>query len=412
MSVSVVPRSDRFTVATVLADADGNGAIDVIRVVDHGSDLLIDASLAARRHNACSSRVSVVSGIGGRARRAHTIGFGDIDGRGGQDLWIATDADGVLRLTVRWAFGGYAAETSTATDIPTPSPSAFISTADHDADGRVDVFIVDGTAINVWAIDPSTGVTSHLLSQSNPLPNADEYFLGDIDLDVRPDLWAIRNGEVSVSLAADDYATVASRHRPVALPGSLEDVRAADYDGDGRLDLITFDGITKHVWLGNTRLADGLPLEVWFEYADPGCEDGEPTWDRQELRFATSTWVSNGSFAWRSSAGLQVDCDPSEDDCPVQPVTRQSFSEFLAWVDGLDPAEGNTATAAAWALVDAGYAIVCQTYDTACWNGLMSRSELADAFGQFLAQRRGDVPAPHRWLSSADLIHNDEMFPR
>lgn len=412
VSIRVVPRAGSNTLATILTDADGNGAIDVVRVTDRGSDLIIDASLASRRHNACSSRRSVVSGAGGLARRSRAIGFGDLDGRGGQDLWIATDQQGVLRFTVRWAFGGYAAETSAVTTIPTPSDSAWLSTADFDADGAIDVFIIDGDTLEIWGLDSSSGATWPLFSGANPFPASEEYFLGDFDLDNRPDVWSIRAGVVSTALATDDYRSTATESRPLGLPSDLSDVRAADYDGDGRVDLITFDGISKQVWLGNTRLPDGLPLEVWFEYQEPDCEEGEQTWDRQEFRFTTSTWIAQGAYVWRKRNGLPVGCDPSEEECDAGLVTRQMFSEFLAWIDGLDAADGNTKDAAAWALAQAGYQIPCDTRDNACWSESMPLSELSSSFGQFLAVRRGGVPPPHRWVPSESAASPFEHSPR
>ncbi len=411
-SIRVVPRADRDTLTTILTDADGNGAIDVIRVIDRGFDLVIDTSLASRRHNACSTRRSVVSGVGGLGRRSRAIGFGDIDGRGGQDLWIATDDSGRLRITVRWAFGGYAAETSTITDVPTPSDSAWISTADYDADGAIDLFVIDGDSIDVWGFDPNSGDAWLLFSGTNPFPGSDEYFLGDSDLDNRPDLWAVRSGVVSTALETDDYRFATAEHRPLGFPGNLLDVRAADYDGDGRVDLIAFDGISKQVWLGNTRLPDGLSLEVWFEYQDPDCEEDEQTWDRQELAFTTNTWIATGAYAWRSRNGLTVGCDPSREGCETGLVTRQMFSEFLAWIDGLRPAAGSTTNAAGWALVQAGYQIPCDIRNVVCWSESMPRLELSSFFGQFLASRRGDVPPPHRWFVPVSDREPAENAPR
>jgi len=83
-SIRVEPQAVGTTIATVLTDIDNNGAIDVVRITDRGPDLLIDASVASRRHNACSSRRSLVAGIGDLARSSVALGFGDLDGRGGR----------------------------------------------------------------------------------------------------------------------------------------------------------------------------------------------------------------------------------------------------------------------------------------------------------------------------------------
>lgn len=412
VSIRVEPQEIGPIIATVLTDIDGNGAIDVVRVTDRGPDVLIDASVASRRHNACSTRRWLVSGAGDLARSSVALGFGDLDGRGGQDLWIATEEDGKLRITVRWAFGGYSAETTRLTEIPIASESAWIGTADYDVDGDVDLYIIDGDSIEVWELTSNDGGAARLFSGRNPFPRTREYFLGDSDLDMRPDIWAIRGGVVSTSVAADGYETIAVAYRPVGFPTGLLDVRAADYDGDGRLDLITFDGISKQVWLGNTPLPDGLEYEVWFEYEDPDCEDGEQTWDRQELRFAASTWIANGSYQWRVRHGLTVGCNPSEEACDVGVLTREMFSEFLAWIDGLEPGEGSSVFPAGWALETAGYVPPCAVRDRACWAEPIPQSELASSFGQFLSLRRGGVPAPDRWVPSLLSPPSPDRSPR
>ncbi len=97
------------------------------------------------------------------------------------------------------------------------------------------------------------------------MPSVDRYFLGDADVDQRPDLWAIVDGAIDIATAADRYVTVSMHHEPLSLPSRVVAAAASDYDGDGRADLVTFDGTAKQVWLANTRLPDGLPLEVWFE---------------------------------------------------------------------------------------------------------------------------------------------------
>ncbi|MFV1999789.1 MAG: M15 family metallopeptidase [Acidimicrobiia bacterium] len=400
-STYVVPKSPPGTLVTVLGDQDGNGALDVIRVVDGGQDLRLEASLAARRHNACSVRTIVVSGLGGVARRSVALGFGDWDGRGGQDLWIATDDGGSLRLTVRWAFGGYSAETSVVTDVPTPSGSAWISTGDYNTDGSLELFVADGGQLTIWALDPNTGMTTQLLTVSTPFGEAEELFLGDYDLDTRPDLWAITEGSLDISLAAGGYASVVTSDRPIGLPLALEDVRAADYDGDGRTDLVTFDGISKQVWLGNTQLEDGLSLEVWFENENLECEEGEVVSIAKDLLFTSSDSIAEGSYEWRVANGFATGCDPHDDGCDPGLVNRQMFNEFLAWIDGLVAVPGNEALSASRALLRAGYAVPCSASDSECWDTPMLRSEVASLFGQFLAQRRGDVPAPHRWVLPA-----------
>ena len=410
-SVRVQPLPLPFTFATVLADGDGNSATDVIRLARSGPDVVVDVSVASRHHNACSARRSIAPGLAATAEQAVASGMGDWDGRGGQDLWVVTDDNGTLRLTVRWAFGGFTAETAATTRVTTPSSGAWVTTADVDADGALDLVIADGPSIAAWAIDPYSGATRNLWVRANPFADADHLMLGDDDLDNLPDLWAIEDGTVSVTHAANGWKTVDRRERPVSLPSRIDDAVVADYDGDGRRDLIVFYGTKKTVWLANTRLDDGLPLEVWFEYEEPDCDDDEITWNRQELRFSTSGWVAEGSYGWRSAQGLPVGCDPERDGCPIDVVTGRTFAEFLAWIDGLDAVGTDDDTAAARALRAAGYDTPCALDDEACWDEPMLRQDVSARFSIFLAQRRGDVPEPHRWVVTR-TVEGPDRFPR
>ncbi|MGI9666059.1 MAG: M15 family metallopeptidase [Acidimicrobiia bacterium] len=408
-SIFVAPNPLPDTIATVLADGDGNGAIDVIRLSADGDDIIVDTSVASRRHNACSARRSVAPAFAATAESSHTLGFGDWDGRGGQDLWAITEDDGHVRLTVRWALGGYTGETATTTAVPMPDANTWVTTADVDADGDLDLVTIDADTIRGWDVDPSSGATSQLFVRDNPVPDADMYLLGDHDLDNLPDLWTISDGVVAVSSAASEWTAVESRQVPAQLPGSVLDAVIADYDGDGRRDLITFDGWSKRVWLGNTRLPDGLPLAMWFEHPEPECEEGESTWDRQELRFSTSGWVAEGSYDWRTRNGFAAGCDPEAEGCTRPTVTGRAFAEFLAWIDGLDAVGSDDTVAAARSLRLSGYATPCALSDEACWSRPMLRSDVSAQFAIFLSQRRGDVPAPHRWVLSAPL-RSDQTF--
>lgn len=407
--VPVVPQALSGTLTTVLTDLDTNGAADVVRLVETRDGLLIDSSSSARGHNACSSRRSLVAGLGSLPRRALALDFGDWEGRGGNDLWMVTDDNGRLRLTVRWGYGGFAPETSAVTEVPTPSSQAWISSADWDVDGSLDLFVADEGQLTVWAIDPNTGTTSELHRARVPA-NGVRFMLADVDLDNRPDLWTLQDGRVAVATAATGYTTSSSMGAPIGLPNRIVDAAASDYDGDGRPDLVVFDGALKHVWLANTRLPDGLPLETWFEYPDSECEDGERTWQREELRFSTSGWVAEGSYEWRRDNGYPVGCDPEDESCEPPIVTKRSFLEFLAWIEALEARSADEETAAAREVAAAGYPLPCAPNDVPCLTEPMLLSDVSSYFGQFLAIRHGDVPRPHRWIVSSSV--RDAMLPR
>ena len=164
--------------------------------------------------------------------------------------------------------------------------------------------MVDGDRLTVWVVDPDRGATASLLSTANPMPGASVYFLGDADLDLRPDLWGLGSGALRVATASDGYARVADEDRPTGLPQHVEAAAASDYDGDGRADLVIFDGFSKRVWLGNSRLPDALPLEVWFEVPpeENECDALLVVSGPSAQAFSSSGRVAKGSYSEPTSA--------------------------------------------------------------------------------------------------------------
>jgi hypothetical protein len=283
--------------------------------------------------------------------------------------------------------------------VPTPTADAWISTGDYDADGAVDLFVIDAGSLAVWNIDPRSGDTVQILSVPVPSPSADHYFLGDADLDQRPDLWAIVAGDVGIATASDRYATVSIHHAPLSLPSRVVSAAASDYDGDGHADLVTFDGTAKQVWLANTRLPDGLPLEVWFEDPEADCVGDAPTHNLGDLQFSSSGWIAKGSYEWRAANGLPVGCDPEDDDCSPPIVTARSLAEFFAWIDGRDAVGSENEMMGPRAVARLGYVLPCSPQDAGCWDRSLLRTEVSYYYGRFLADRRDDGPSPHRWVA-------------
>lgn len=398
-SVPVVPEPLGGTFNSVLADVDPNGAVDVVHVARMGRDIVIDVSRASGAHDACSLSRYVAADASSPDADILASGFGDWDGRGGQDLWLVEDEDGFLRLTVRWRHGSFSAETVAATAVPTPGPDAWISTADYERDGSLDLFVVSGRRLTVWAVDPDTGDTSKVMAADLRIPTSGQVMLGDRDGDERPDLWVLAGETLHIATAASRYRA-SSADTVLAVPSVVVDAAAADYDGDGRDDLIVYDGDTKHAWLGNTLLSDGKGLEVWFESPEAGCEEGRPTWDELGIRFGVSGRVNHGAVEWWTRWEFDAPCDPTVEDnvhCLPRPTTAGELAAFLAWSLDL-PALDDGPEAAANALRVAGIAAPCRSGDVECWQRTISRAESAARFAIALDSRLPETRDPHRWV--------------
>lgn len=400
-TIPVVPRGGPATFATLLADGDGDPAVDVVYLSRLGADLLVDASAAAQRHNACSLRRSVVVD----APLPVFTGFGDWDGRGGQDLWLATeDENGSLRLTVRYRYGDYSAETAVTTSIPMPAPDAWVTTADHDRDGSLDLFVAEGRALRVWSVEARTGRSSLLFAGTLPLL-PETLMIGDRDGDELPDLWFLSSGSVAVTTAAGGYRTVEELREIEMVPDEIVDAAVSDYDGDGRGDIVVFDGHAKHVWLGNEPLPDGAPLEQWFESEEPECGEDEPVWDELGVRYGTGGFVAAGAAEWLERSGFAARCDPTNEDivCPPRPVTAGELAASMAWMLDLEPGPGSGFDSAGAALRRAGHDTPCRPGDATCWARIVPRAEVAVRFWQLLDRIDGRAPDPHRWVWPATL---------
>jgi len=207
----------------------------------------------------------------------------------------------------------------------------------------------------------------------------------------RPDLWAITEGPLDISLAAGEYARIVTSDRPIGLPLALEDARAADYDGDGRADLVTFDGISKQVWLGNTRLEDGLPLEVWSRTKTPIAKRARscplPRISSSPQAIPLPKGRMSGASSRRLRNRLRSRIGESTDVRRVPRMDRWSDRCVGKW--GAECKQGTSPRRIR-------RSVLCE-----CWDTPMLRSEVASLFGQFLTQRHGGVPSPHRWVLHA-----------
>lgn len=135
--------------------------------------------------------------------------------------------------------------------------SPILRTMDLDNDGLEDLVVFAGDSIGVLR---NSGSGSFLTGQALPANDTYALDIGDMDLDGLPDLIALRlNGDLlfwynlgAVTFGVGTLIATAADHT------GTDDVRLADMNGDGILDVVTCSANGSAAWLGN----NGFPLGI------------------------------------------------------------------------------------------------------------------------------------------------------
>ena len=322
----------------LMADVDRDGAADIVRLRAWTATghLGIEIATAHTDYEACSVK-QITAGIP-RASGGYTLA--DALGDGRPDLWSFDDTAETLRIEIfRWDTD-YQRGGVLLPEIPTQDALAYL-VGDHDRDGRSDLYVVrsgDPATLEIWP-GPRFRRDPAIHELAIPLRENNRLALGDHDLDGVPDLYVLAPGNAADLLvlhASDGFATGDSIATGVSAPPGFA-LLIADYDGDGRDDLVFMgaDG-SASIHLGGER-SPGENLTSWFSgswdrdwQAGQGCPPA-PGFDLRpgftDIRFADATgpgaafsypnpatgvWTLadiNWSWWWRLSGRL-VDVEP------------------------------------------------------------------------------------------------------
>lgn len=249
----------------LVADIDRDGAPDAVRLrawTTYGH-LGVEAAVGKRDYEAC-----VLHDVTVRPPRGEA-GFSLVDwlGDGRPDLWAFDTSGASVRVEVyRWETR-YRQRAMIQPGISSTGVVALLA-GDHDRDGRSDLYVVRSgspASLEVWAGPRFTT----LLTQAEIVTGVsagDRVALGDHDVDGIPDLYLLSGGEpasLRVTLGGHGFSAEGPIQTMVgAHPGAV--LQVADYDGDGRDDLMFFDAEGRvTVYPGGLRAPDA-DLTGWF----------------------------------------------------------------------------------------------------------------------------------------------------
>jgi hypothetical protein len=226
-----------------LADFDGDGLVDVY-TGDHWAGAMLLRNLGNGRFE------NVVAGSGvdpGGDQHGH--GWGDADGDGRPDLYVAIGADHGRALKANRLYrnlGGRFDDVATAANAQDPSGRGRgVTWVDYDRDGRLDVLVTNYRTPNALLRNRGDGrFEDHTAAAGLPAVGTSRAVWTDYDGDGWPDVLLLAGKGGLRLLRNRGDATFVDVTRAAGLPRRPPAVGAAfgDADGDGDLDLALTTG--------------------------------------------------------------------------------------------------------------------------------------------------------------------------
>lgn len=378
MHTAAVPGPLDHTQFRLLMDGDNDGGIDVVNVSPARTGLVVDVIRASTDYESCSvSRYATSKSAEGSAAIP-----GDWDRDGAQDLWVINDA-GDLEVTAFLRNSDFT-ETASAS-IPAAPGDAYLS-ADHDVDGWGDLYILRYSGSD-WSVEVRSGADRFetvLVSASLPGTESDRFTAVDRDLDQIPDIVVVGQAGSRIHDGASNYSE--SESIPFSASG-FDDVAGADFDGDGRHDLVILDGTTLEVLAGNTALA-GMQVTSWFEFPPYICSTPGYPYPYDGVFRDDDDSIHQGDIEAIAATSVTRGCNPPLNDlfCPHRVITRGELAAFISRALGLPSGTADTFIdddesifeADIESLVKADIALPCNsTGDEFCPNDPVTRVDMA-----------------------------------
>lgn len=272
-------------------DVTGDGAPDIVQLSPSGR---IEAAGAVGDYERIALRENAGSGSS-----ESLLGDYDLDGQ--PDVWVPDRSGTSIEFDVWTRTSNFQESIRVITGVP--SSSTHLMLGMYDDDYLPDVYAYDGSAFVVYGSVGGYGSVAASLAMPEGADVSWHFSTADHDVDGRSDVYAVSNGE-SPSLSirmADGSSARFSPNVPVTAGAAVD---FADYDGDGRDDMFVLTGSSLKIALGGA--SSGIP-GAWFQNADTIPDDAGPECLGSECD--TTGYVNHGgiwSVADRPRTGPQL----------------------------------------------------------------------------------------------------------
>ncbi len=250
-----------------IADFDGDGMSDVVTA---NSGRGGGGGISVFRNASTLGAISLTNRMDYPVDTAHRVAAGDLDGDGKPDLAVSANSPrqiSVFRNTSNLGSLGFAqALTINTADYPNS-----VAIADIDRDGRQEILATVANVLSVYLNGSSAGSFDFSLRTDFPaLDTPDGFAVGDFDANAKPDLIVanVRSDRVSVFLNESVPGSLSLTRLDFPSGGFPRDLAVADFDLDGRSDVVvSYDGSENVALLRNRLTPSGLSFEKILDLA-------------------------------------------------------------------------------------------------------------------------------------------------
>lgn len=172
------------------------------------------------------------------------IAMGDVDGDGREELFVSYAATGQAGAVTRLLQmqGGFVHDITARSGISLPSGARFATFADVDNDGWLDLFAIGGDGRGHLLRNRGNGTFEDVTAKAGlaDVKGATKALFVDLDHDGDLDLVLVGNGQLVVYRNNLDgtFTEATAAFGLAGLAGGARDAAFADFDGDGRIDLL------------------------------------------------------------------------------------------------------------------------------------------------------------------------------